>query len=410
MNRLSTELIDRELGVWLRDESDTRAPAGLVEDVFARTSRMPQARRWWPPVRAARSTGARPWLVGGRPARAAWPRVSAVAGITALLVIGVVLVLGTPRFGPGPGATAPPSVNPSASPSPSLAGPSLPPPPSAGPTVIGGLAAIGIPLGTDAAPIDVTAAFDAIWVANIHAGDVRAYDGATAAEVARIPLGSASWFGITDDGLWVTSQNGTGITRIDPVTKTLAEHVGEVPPCGAPVLALGSLWQAACDGNVFLRIDPETHRQLPSISAQGHGFLVAAGGRLITTGTEGLAVVDPETKTVTSIGGRAAQGAEFIASDGTTVWVKNQNGMARLDPTDGSVIAAFPYLAAQAVTFSGDHAWMTVTGQGVLEIDLATNQVRRTIPVLPSPLVAREAGGALWVTDFEQSQLWRIDL
>ena len=43
-------------------------------------------------------------------------------------------------------------------------------------------------------------------------------------------------------------------------------------------------------------------------------------------------------------------------------------------------------------------------------LDLATNQVRRTIPVLPSPLVAREAGGALWVTDFEQSQLWRIDL
>jgi len=411
VNRLSTELIDRELGVWLRDESDTRAPAGLVEDVFARTSRMPQARRWWPPVRAARSTGARPWLVGDRPARAAWPRVSAVAGITALLVISVVLVLGTPRFGPGPGATAPPSVNPSASPSPSLAGPSLPPPPSAGPTVIGGLAAIGIPLGTDASPIHVFSAFDAIWVANIHANDVRRYDPDTMAEVARIPVDSAAWFASTGDAVWVTSQTGQGVSRIDPATNTVVAHVGDVPPCGAPVVALDDVWQAACDGNAVLRIDPRTNKLLKRFPLNGRAFLVYAGGRFLSVGREGLETMDPDTGTFTRLGGgRPPEETALLASDGDTLWEANIAGLVRIDPATGRTIASFPYANARGISFSGDHAWVTVGAVGAIEIDLATNRERRTIPLPASSLLPLEAAGALWLTDFDTSTLWRIDL
>ena len=49
MDRFGPDQVDRELGAWLRDESSTRAPGGLVEGVFARTSRTRQASRWWPP-------------------------------------------------------------------------------------------------------------------------------------------------------------------------------------------------------------------------------------------------------------------------------------------------------------------------------------------------------------------------
>jgi DNA-binding beta-propeller fold protein YncE len=409
VNRLSNELIERELGAWLRDETETRAPGGLVEDVFARTARMPQARRWWPgsPRGARRRT---PFVVVGTPARQAWPRLTALAGLAAVALVAVVLAVGPQRPATGPGASPPspsPTVTLSLPPSPSAV---TSEPPSAGPTQIGGLPATRIALGPDAAPIDVTAAFGSVWVADIHASDVRRYDPTSGEEIARIGLGSASWFGVTDDGLWVTSQNGVGITRIDPATNTPREHLGDAPPCGAPVMALGVLWQAACDGDVFLRIDPATHKLVGTIPAKGHVFLVAAGGRLITVGPEGLARLDPASATITAIGGRAAQQPDFIASDGSTVWVKNASGVARLNPRDGSVIASFPYLGAMVITFAGDHAWITVTNQGIVEVDLATNAVRRTIPLLGSPLVAREANGLLWVTDFDRSELWRIDL
>jgi hypothetical protein len=52
---------------------------------------------------------------------------------------------------------------------------------------------------------------------------------------------------------------------------------------------------------------------------------------------------------------------------------------------------------------------LTVGGTGVIEIDLASNAVLRTIPVPGSTLLAREVAGALWVTAFDTSELWRLE-
>jgi hypothetical protein len=123
--------------------------------------------------------------------------------------------------------------------------------------------------------------------------------------------------------------------------------------------------------------------------------MVLAAGQLIAIGPDGLARLDPETGTFTAIPNAAAVGAEFFASDGTTIWVKNNAGMARIDPADGRTIAGLSYPDAHAIAFAGDHAWLTVTGLGVLEIDVATNKVTRTIPLLPSPNIPIEAGGAV---------------
>jgi streptogramin lyase len=202
---------------------------------------------------------------------------------------------------------------------------------------------------------------------------------------------------------------GSGISRIDPATNSVVAHVGEATPCGAPVVALGSIWQAACDSNVFLRIDPNRNIVTDTIPAQGHVFLVLAGDRLITVGSQGLARLDPDRRTFTAIPNPAAVGAEILQSDGTSVWVKNPNGFARIDPTTGRTIAGLSDPDARAMGFADDHAWMSVAKVGVREIDLATTKVRRTIPVLPFPLMPVEAGDALWVTDFETSDLWRVE-
>lgn len=179
-------------------------------------------------------------------------------------------------------------------------------------------------------------------------------------EIARIPVSGPAWFTVADNALWVTNQMASGLTRIDPVTNTIVAHVGQVPPCAAPVIAFDSIWQAACDADVVLRIDPARNAIVDTIPAQGHSFLVLAANRLITVGPEGLATLDPATGMFSTIGSRAAVGVDDIASDGSTVWVKNGNGMARLDPTDGRSIAGFSHPEAQGIAFANGHGWLTV--------------------------------------------------
>jgi streptogramin lyase len=338
-----------------------------------------------------------------------------LAGALGVLLVVAILGYALRPVGPGPGGptTSPsptPIVTPSPSPSPTTR-PSATPAPTPEATLVGTLAATRLSLGTNAAPIAVTEAFGSIWVADIHASDVRRFDPVTMQELARIKVLGAAWFAVADDALWVTNQTGLGLTRIDPVTNTAVAQVGQFSPCGAPVVALDSLWQAGCDSNVMVRIDPARSEITDTVSAKQHVFLVLAAGRLISVGTVGLASLDPETGTFSQIvSPDAVGGADFLASDGTTVWLKNRAGMVRIDPLDGHTIATFAEPQAQAPAFAGDHAWLTVTDVGVREIDLATNEVIRTIPVLPAPLVPLEAFGALWVTDFDNSVLWRVDL
>ena len=200
MDRMSFEQIDRELGEWLREERPTRAPDRLVEDVFARTTRTRQARRWTVPWQRRDDT------VG----RAASRFASGLAGC------------GRHRagrcdhghraqpdgYGPRRDCHADPDICRQARRHRRVAKPVAQRRLSPVPTTLGTLSARSLSLGTDAAPIAVTEAFGSIWVANIHANEVRRYDPATMAEQARIDVPSAAWFAVADGALWVTHQNG----------------------------------------------------------------------------------------------------------------------------------------------------------------------------------------------------------
>jgi YVTN family beta-propeller protein len=411
MDRFSADL-DRQLGVWLREESATRASAGLVEAVFARTSRTRQARRWWPPASPVRSRPARPHVVGGEKS-SRWRSGSALAGAVAIVLVVTVVALTLRSIGPGPGTQGGPSASPALSPSPELTPSPTPSPtalaplPSPRATSLDGTAAQVLRLGSDAGPIDVVEAFRSIWTANIHSNDVSRLDPTTLEQVARIPAGTGpAWFAVTDDAIWVTNQTGSGLVRIDPVTNTVIAEVGDPRPCGAPALAFESLWASACDSNRILRIDPSTNELLAEIVAPGYRWLALADGRLITGKPSTLAEIDPTTNTVTDL---ELCCGNVMGSEGQTVWLNRATDVVRMDVADGTIVATFPYPSAGSVTFVDGRAWLTVSGAGVIEIDLESNDVLRTIPVPGSTLVAREAAGVLWVTSFDTSELWRIE-
>jgi YVTN family beta-propeller protein len=275
-------------------------------------------------------------------------------------------------------------------------------------------------LGGDAGPIDVVEAFGSIWTANIHSNDVSRLDRTTLEQIARIPAGTGpAWFAITDDALWVTNQTGSGLVLIDPVSNAVVTAIGDSQPCGAPVVAFENLWVSACDSGVILRIDladvadivagrrfPSTSELSTEIAAPGYRWLALADGRLFTGNAAGLAEVDPTTETVTDLGFCCG---DVMGSDGQTIWLKRVTDVVRMDPADGTIVATFPYANAGGVTFFDGRAWLTAGDDGLIEIDLASNDVLRTIPVPGSTLVARETTSALWVTAFDTSELWRIE-
>ena len=83
--------------------------------------------------------------------------------------------------------------------------------------------------------------------------------------------------------------------------------------------------------------------------------------------------------------------------------------LVRIDPSTGAVLATFDYPAVRAISFVDGSGWLTMVGDGAIEIDLATNQIGQVIPVPGAPNVPHATQDVLWITDFTGDRLWRID-
>ena len=308
----------------------------------------------------------------------------------------------------GSGPSLPASPKPSrpvfaATPAPTQAGPM--PTPVAG--MLGELPVTTLSLGDDAAPIDIIFAFDSIWIANHHSSNVMRLDPTTMAVQATIPIGGGpGWFAATEDSLWVSRQMTRGVARIDPATNTAEGRAGDYAACGRPAYAFGSVWQPACDAHQVIRVDPVTYEAVNVPLGNGNS-VVFTGTELIAGGSTGLFSIDPSSGTSTPIGGPAGWAIGY--ADGT-VWVAGDSSLYRVRPSDGKVLATLPIGGAGMLVTSGDRAWIGREAPDLVEVDLTTNAVVRTISVQPWPASAVEVDGSLWITNFERSSVIRLDL
>lgn len=336
------------------------------------------------------------------------PRTTAQLRLLAITV----LALGTTACGTaagtpsGSGAGSPPAgaTTPAGS-----ARPARTPAPTDPPLVpltstIDGIKAMTLRLGDDELPLDVAVAFGSVWVASHHGNTVVRLDPETMAVQARVPAGSGpGWFAVTDDAVWVSVQMGRGMSRIDPATNKAERQVaGQWAPCGAPAVAMGSIWQPACDADKLMRIDPET-REVTDFSWGRRLGVVAGGDALYGSGPLGIARFDPAASTFEELGGPT--NTFILEYDGTTIWALTETETKRLRLSDKSVVT-LPTPGIE-VAFRGDHAWMTAPGK-LLEIDLATNNVLRTIQLPGSPLAIADGGDALWITFPDGNSVLRL--
>ncbi len=119
------------------------------------------------------------------------------------------------------------------------------------------------------------------------------------------------------------------MSRLDPLTNTVTATVGDLPTCGAPAYALGSIWYAACDTDELVRIDPKAATVVARVPAEGRTWPIAIDGALYAAGPAGLGRFDDATGRIVEVGGCCG---EPIGFDGHTVWLYDAPNVARVDP------------------------------------------------------------------------------
>jgi hypothetical protein len=98
-----------------------------------------------------------------------------------------------------------------------------------------------------------------------------------------------------------------------------------------------------------------------------------------------------------------------IGSDETTVWLSNDFAVTRFDPSARTFAEQLSIASARFAVVVGDRAFVSVEPTGLVEVDLTTNQIVRTIKLGPTSLPLASVDGSVWVTDREADILWRIE-
>jgi DNA-binding SARP family transcriptional activator/streptogramin lyase len=224
--------------------------------------------------------------------------------------------------------------------------------------------------------------------------------------------------------------NSVGL--FDPVAGRL---VADIPIGGSPssgesrpnlAVGLGSVWVCNVDDQTLLRIDPRTHAVTRTI---GLGVRPAA----VTVGHGAVWVVPRPATIVIKLDalGNIIQrlplsnrrlvphlpyrGRISVASGPDAIWVLHGlASVAKLDPRTGKVLhdtVGLGGVVPTSVLATGDAVWLTGTEQGLLlQLDPQTGKVAGRTPAVGEYWLDMAKGpGGIWVTDYSQDLVWRID-
>jgi sugar lactone lactonase YvrE len=136
---------------------------------------------------------------------------------------------------------------------------------------------------------------------------------------------------------------------------------------------------------------------------------VAVDDELYAIGPDAIVRLAEDGQTWTPVGGCCG----FLAGyAGGTLWLLDED-VVRVDPATGDVVATIPLAATGTMGANGETAWFT-PGEGISgplqQVRLSDNAILDPIQTSHSPAVVRADGSTLWVTDFSDSEVWRVDL
>jgi len=269
----------------------------------------------------------------------------------------------------------------------------------------------------------------------------------------------------TEDAVWIVSHRGGIVSRIDPVTNAVVAVIESpiLPGCiPNACVGLGSIaasgthvWFHNGYSESFERVDPTTNEVVGSRSAAGFRGLLAADGLIWSGATLGAGAIgmDPASGdvTVTVDEGQGLYPASFAAGSvwfvgadctelrridpatgatqatieiescvgdlievGDEVWAGTYRGILRLDPVLNQPFGLIRIRTENerfSLAVDGDSVWFRGKVTELLRIDPTTRQPveRIGLPGAQYQAAMGVAGGALWVANWGEGTMYRID-
>jgi len=272
---------------------------------------------------------------------------------------------------------------------------------------------------TDHGPAGFVATTDAIWVSNHRAGTLEKIDPATNRVVGSVTVGGEA--NISDnDPAWACTNADSKAHHID-VTALTVTSSAETGCNGGSIRVVGATaWVAAGPDDVGVTLldasSGTVRKHLPLPASGSGGPVVLAHGRVIIGGGSTTAAYTPAGA---SLGMLPVDTTWLVPPIGSDIYrVPDDGRITQLDPVTLKPILVIPapkHLDDWNWALAGDnhgHLWYRPDYTHVYAVDTATKAVTLliTLPWEESPTGLVYAFGSLWISNFDQDTVWRVDV
>ena len=268
----------------------------------------------------------------------------------------------------------------------------------------------------------LTSGFGALWLASYKPGALHRIDPKTARITGSVPTGGNSCHRILAayGRIWAVDCTAGLLLGVDPKTLKVDRKVSvplDAKREGALAAADGDLWVTVAPSAVA-RIEPNSGAVKATIPVPEGASAVASGfGAVWVSSTDAGVVsrIDPKSNTVVATI-KVADRPRFLAVDGEAVWamhLKNPR-VTRIDPKHNTVVAEIatgtPETGGGDIAVGAGAVWTPVEGRPLTRIDPRANAVTHSYGGGKSTGALTVAFGAVWISDYDLGQLWKVPL
>jgi len=266
---------------------------------------------------------------------------------------------------------------------------------------------------------DWIAVDESVWISNMPKNSVARIDPKSNKVIDTIETGKKPCSGLAAGfgSLWVPNCGDQTISRVDlktgKVTATFPIHIADSE--GGIAIGAESVWLLTDKKGTLARIDPSNNKVVAEIYVAPGSFSVAFGENAVwVTGTETnvLTRVDPHTNLVTDTIA-VGKNPRFLTIGEGAVWTLNQGdgSVSRVDPKTNKVVATIevgvPGPGGDIAAGEGS-VWVTAFDFPISRIDPASNKVVQQFKGTGGDAI-RVGLGSVWLSNYKQSTVWRID-
>ena len=280
-------------------------------------------------------------------------------------------------------------------------------------TIVATLAAVaaGAALG-----VLLTQGFGSAARTSVGPNAIGVIDAKSGKIVSEISVGAAPGeVAAGSDVVWVTNSNGNSVSRIDPSTNDVRQTIQVGGGPAGVAVGGGAVWVAnGLDGTVS-RIDPTTNQVVQTITVGNGPSGVAYGERAVwvTNSADGtVSQIDPDTGIVRRTL-PAVIGASGVAVGFGRVWITSppSGSVVALDPRSGRVLGRIGVgVNPDAVAAGAGAVWVANRSDGtVSKFDPRADAVTDTVPVGRGPAGIAAGPRGVWVANEADGTLTRID-